>query len=266
MNPLQVAIAQTCSGREVEANLDRAEVLASQAVGADFLVFPEVFACRGGDADYRDLAESLNDSRVVSRMAALASQRRCWILAGSFTERDEDRVFNTAVLLDREGSIAATYRKIHLFEAHLDDGRMIREADAFAAGADPVAVDVEGWRIGLAICYDLRFPELFRRLGREGAHAFLVPSNFTQRTGRDHWEILLRARAIENQAYVIAPDQCGPNAVTDVISYGNSMAVGPWGEVLCRAGDEETVLTLTLEPSALQAIRRRIPVLNHRRL
>ena len=120
--------------------------------------------------------------------------------------------------------------------------------------------------MGLSICYDLRFPELYRDYSAQGAHALLIPANFTQRTGRDHWEVLTRARAIENQSFVIAPDQCGVNSGTGVASYGHSVVVGPWGEVLALAGDEETVLSVTLEPAALESARNRVPALQHRRL
>ncbi|MBN1556791.1 MAG: carbon-nitrogen hydrolase family protein, partial [Lentisphaerae bacterium] len=124
---------------------------------------------------------------------------------------------------------------------------------------------MDGWCGGLSICYDLRFPELYREYAARGAHVLWVPSNFTLRTGRDHWEVLLRARAIENQCFVVAPDQCGTNPRTGIASYGHSLAVDPWGEILARAGGTAEVLTVTLDPDRLDAVRRRIPVLEHRR-
>jgi nitrilase len=126
--------------------------------------------------------------------------------------------------------------------------------------------EIEGWSCGLAICYDLRFPELFRYYSRHGAALFFVPSNFTQKTGKDHWETLARARAIENQAFVVAPNQCGVNPRTGIASHGHSLVVGPWGDVLAVAGDKETILTVALQPEALHRTRARIPVLRHRRL
>lgn len=265
MKKLRVALVQMDSGLEIEKNLGRADQLLAGAEHVDLVALPEVFACRGSDADYRRSAQALDDS-IIAWAAALAREKVAWILAGSFCERSGDKVFNTSVLLDRDGQIAATYRKIHLFEAFLDDGGRIREADAFDPGDTPVMADVDGWQTGLTICYDLRFPELFRSVSADGAHLFVVPANFTQRTGRDHWEVLLRARAIENQCFVVAPGQCGANRVTGVASYGNSMVIGPWGEILCRAGETEELLVAELDPQYLSQIRERIPVLKHRRL
>lgn len=127
-------------------------------------------------------------------------------------------------------------------------------------------VDIEGWRCGLSICYDLRFPELYRGYAALGAHLLLIPANFTQRTGRDHWEVLVRARAIENQCFVVAPNQCGANPSSGVVSHGHSLAVGPWGEVLAAARDEETALHCVLDPAELWRTRQRVPALDHRRL
>jgi nitrilase len=155
---------------------------------------------------------------------------------------------------------------MHLFEATLDSGKVIRESDLWQAGTEPVLTQLEGWNCGMAICYDLRFPELFRHYSAQGAHLFFLPSNFTQRTGQDHWEVLLRARAIENQCFVIAPNQCGTNPHTGVTSYGNSMIVGPWGEVIARFGTEAQAATFTLTIHDLETTRRTIPALAHRKL
>ena len=175
-------------------------------------------------------------------------------------------MYNTSVLFNRSGDIAATYRKIHMFEAQLDNGQAVREADAFHAGDCPVMTDIEGWATGMSVCYDLRFPELFRRYADHLVKLILIPANFTQYTGKAHWEILVRARAIENQCFVVAPNQCGTNPVTGVASYGNSMAVAPWGEILCRAGDSEELLIAELDPEQLTVARSRIPAIQHRRL
>jgi predicted amidohydrolase len=249
----------------MERNLERIEALLADVDAVDVIALPEVFAFRGNEAEYRRIAEGV-DGVVIRRASEWAAERSSWVLAGSFCERAGDRVYNTCVLLDRSGGTAATYRKMHLFEAFLEDGTHVRESDAFDRGEAPVTATIEGWRVGLGICYDLRFPEVFRNAPDEAADLFFVPSNFTQRTGEDHWEVLLRSRAIENQCFVVAPGQCGANPATGVVSYGNSMAVGPWGEVLCRAGDTESVMVVDLDPESLTRIRSRIPVLSHRRL
>jgi len=265
MNRLNVCVLQTSAGVDRKANLSRIGELLSQAPDCDLLALPEVLTVRGGHDDYVRAAESIPGT-TTEWLAAEAKRRRAWILAGSIIEREGDRLYNTGVLLNREGEVAATYRKIHLFEAHLPDGKVVREADDYCAGTDPVTADVDGWRVGLSICYDVRFPELYRGYSAAGAHILFVPANFTQQTGRDHWEILLRSRAIENQCFVVAPNQCGSNPVTAVPSYGNSMIVEPWGGILCRGGDEPCVLSATLAPEALTRTRARVPALEHRRL
>lgn len=249
----------------MESNLARIAELLKAASPSDMIALPEVCACRGSDDDYRKFAEPI-PGRLTDVFAAMAERRKTWLLAGSVIERYRRHIFNTSVLFDPRGHIAATYRKIHLFEAELEDGRLIRERDIYEAGTKPILTAAAGWVCGLSICYDIRFPELYRHYSKHGAHLLLAPANFTQRTGRDHWEILVRARALENQCFVIAPNQCGTNPATGVVSHGHSIAAGPWGEVLAQAGDEETILTVQLDPAVLAATRRRIPALAHRRL
>ena len=266
MTPLSAALIQINAGHNPADNLHRIrERIAGMPKDLDLIALPEVFAFRGTDADYRAGAEPV-DGPMIQMLQQLAQNRHAWILAGSIIEKADDRIFNTSVLVDRSGRIAAAYRKIHLFEAHLEDGTLIREADAYESGETPVLTDIDGWQTGLSICYDLRFPELYRHYSRQGAQLLLVPSNFTQRTGRDHWETLVRARAIENQCFVIAPNQGGANPATHIESYGHSMIVGPWGDVLANADTDETVLTATLDPTELDTTRHRVPALQHRRL
>ena len=262
---LAVTLVQNSAGHDPASNLARLDDLLAEIPAGDLLVLPEVFSLRGRDEDYRAQAEVLPGS-VIRHLAALAVRRREWVLAGSVMEKAGDAVFNTSVLISRDGAIAASYRKIHLFEAILDNGQVIKEGDIYRAGDMPTLATIEGWRCGLAICYDLRFPELFRHYAEQGAHLFFVPSNFTQKTGPAHWETLLRARAIENQAFVVAPNQCGVNPCTEIASYGHSLMIGPWGDVLAQAGDNDCVLRATLDPADLARTRSRIPVLRHRRL
>lgn len=265
MNSLTVHILQTEAGGEPEVNLSSLERRIARLGKGDLIVLPEVFAGRGDDDDYDRWAEPI-PGPLTERLGGVARERGVWLLAGSMVESAaKGKPHNSSVLFDRHGRIRAVYRKMHLFEARLDNGVTIRESDTFAAGSSPVLVEIDGWRCGLAICYDLRFPELFRHYSHRGANILLVPSNFTQRTGKDHWEVLLRARAIENQCYVVAPNQCGTNPATGVVSYGHSMAVDPWGTVLASAAGRETVLSVTLDPAAMKEIRAQIPVLRHRR-
>jgi len=263
--PLKIAVVQVNAGDNPERNLRRIERLIARIQTCDVIALPEVFALRGTDEDYRAHAQSLS-GEIIKWLGNIARRRRAWMLAGSIIEKERGKVYNTCLLLDRAGRIVAKYRKIHLFEAQLDNGRSVRESDIYSAGNCPEMANIDGWNCGLAICYDLRFPELFRYYSARGSHLFFIPANFTQKTGKDHWETLLRARAIENQAFVVAPDQCGANPKTGIASYGNSMIVAPWGEIIARAGERESVLTATLDPGELRRTRRRIPVLAHRRM
>ncbi|MBI2441913.1 MAG: carbon-nitrogen hydrolase family protein [Lentisphaerae bacterium] len=263
--PLRIAVLQNSAGADAEHNLSVIMRRLCRARSCDLFALPEVFALRGNKADYRAAAERL-PGPIIQRLMALARHCHAWVLAGSVIERTRGKFYNTSVLINRQGRLVKRYRKIHLFEANLDSGEVVRESDIYTAGAKPVMAEIEGWRCGMAICYDLRFPELFRHYSRQRAVLFFVPSNFTQKTGKDHWATLVRARAIENQAFVVAPNQCGINPRTGIASYGHSLVAGPWGEVLAQAGNRETILTVTLQPEDLRRTRARIPVLRHRRL
>lgn len=263
--PLKIAVIQNDATLDLTANLSRLEAQLALCRNADLVALPEVFAIRGSSEHYKASAQSLNGP-LIRHVSLLAKKLNCWILAGTIIERAGRKRYNTSVLLDRRGRIRAVYRKIHLFEARLDNGRIIREADDYSAGKEPTTVNLEGWQIGLAICYDLRFPEIFRVYSAMGADLMLVPSNFTARTGRDHWEVLIKARAIENQCFVAAPNQCGTNRSTGVASYGHSCIVGPWGETLAIAGKKPKIIRAVLDPSRLREVRHRIPALKHRRM
>jgi predicted amidohydrolase len=264
MHPLKIAMIQNSAGADPAKNLAWIERQLHRLSNIDLVVLPEVFALRGADEDYRRAAEKIPGGPTIQRMVAWARKHKCWLLLGSLIESHRGKFYNTSVLLDRRGAIAAVYRKIHLFEARLDNGQVIREKDVYTAGSKPVMVDIEGWKTGLSICYDLRFPELFRQYSKRGAALLLIPSNFTQRTGRAHWETLVRARAIENQCFVVAANQCGVNPRTGVASHGKSLAVGPWGEVMAQAGGRPGCRTFVLCPKELRRIRGAIPVLTHR--
>ncbi len=261
-----IAVVQNAAGADVSTNLNRLDLLLAPLEGVDLVVLPEVFALRGDPEDYRLAAEPVGGS-LTEWLARRARALNAWLLGGSVIERGEDgNFYNTSILLDRAGSVRATYRKIHLFEATLDDGSVIREEEIYTAGSQPVLVEIEGWRCGLSICYDLRFPELYRWHSARGADLLLVPSNFTQSTGKAHWETLLRARAIENQCYVVGANQCGENPMTHVASYGHSRIIDPWGETLAETEAEEGILSAPISRHRLREVRNRVPALRHRRL
>jgi predicted amidohydrolase len=264
---LRVACVQLTSREDKAANLERAEALVARAAatGADVVVLPEKW--NGiGDADRLwALAEPLEGGESVEAVSDWARRHDVAIVAGSITERREgqEKCFNTCVVVDADGRIAAVYRKIHLFDVDVG-GLRYRESEAEAPGDEPVVTEVEGWPVGLSICYDVRFPELYRILALEGAELVTVPAHFTLHTGRDHWHVLLRARAIENQCFVAAAAQVG-ETMPGKLSYGRSLIADPWGIVLAEAPDEEGVVSAELDRARLREIRAKLPSLANRR-
>jgi deaminated glutathione amidase len=267
MNFLAAAI-QMNAGSDKAANLERAERLVRLAAarGANLVALPEVFNWRGKRPEEPAAAETL-DGPTLTLMARLARECGIHLLAGSITEQaaGQSKTWNTSVLLAPDGSRLAVYRKIHLFDVDLPGRVTIRESDGKLSGAEVVCADTALGRIGMSICYDLRFPELFQRLAYGGAKVIVLPSAFTFPTGEAHWEVLVRARAIENQCYVIAPAQFGPT-VYGFSNYGNSMIVDPWGRVLARAGDLEGVVVAPIDLDYLEQVRRELPSLQHNRM
>ena len=262
------AAAQMSSGADRPANLARAEALVREAAGrgARLVVLPEVFAWRGPRAEEAAVAEPI-PGPTTERLAALARELAIHLSAGSLLEKtpDEPRAYNTSCLFDPHGTLVARYRKLHLFDVDLPGRVSVRESATRAPGDEVVAVPTGLGTLGLSVCYDLRFPELYRRLVRAGAEVLLVPSAFTFPTGAAHWEVLCRARATENQCYLIAPDQTGtsPHGFAD---YGESLIVDPWGRVLARASEGEGVITAEIDRAYLARVRRELPCLAHARL
>ncbi len=268
MSPFRVALVQLEASDDVAANLALASRLgdAAAATGARLVAFPEYLQFRGPAAGYRASAAPI-PGPTTAPFVELARRHGCWVLAGTVAEAsgDPDRPYNTSTLIAPDGHVAATYRKIHLFDVAVDAGPTDTESARMTAGAAAVVADVDGVRVGLSICYDLRFPELYRALALAGAHVLAVPAVFTERTGRDHWEVLLRARAIENAAYVIAPAQYGVGVPGGIPAFGRSMVVDPWGTVIAQAPDGQGIVTVDLDLDRVAAVRRQIPSLANRR-
>lgn len=264
---LAVAIAQTASGPNVDLNLSRACALVEQAIqsGADLVALPETVDYRG---DLKDLSPVAHDlpGPALEPFITLAASHHVWILAGSVHESNPDggRPFNTSVLISPHGEMTAAYRKLHLFDITLGD-RSVTESAKYTRGSEVVTADIDGWTVGLSICYDIRFPELYRAFADKRVNLIFAPSSFTAPTGEAHWEVLLRARAIENQCFIIAPGQAGMGA-GGIATYGNSMIVAPWGQVLARAPqDGENVVSAELDRRELATAEQKLPVLHHRR-
>jgi predicted amidohydrolase len=268
MERFLAAAVQMSSGPDRTANLERAQTLVREAArrGAALVVLPEVFAWRGARAGEAAAIEPIPGS-TTDAMAALAKSLGVHLCAGSILEAipGEPRAYNTSCLFGPDGSLLARYRKLHLFDVDLPGRVSVRESDSRAPGDEVTVVATPLGTLGMSICYDLRFPELYRRLARAGAEVLLVPAAFTFHTGSAHWDVLCRARAIENQCYLIAPNQTGtsPHGFAD---WGNSCIVDPWGRVLGRAGDGDGIVVAEIDRGYLARVRRELPSLSHARL
>jgi predicted amidohydrolase len=271
---MKAAAVQLNSTADLGANLATVDRLtrAAAADGARLIVLPEKWTAMGSENELRACAEPL-DGRAVSWARETAAELRVDLVAGSFLERipGEERFANTCVHVSSSGAVRAVYRKLHMFDVSID-GRSYRESDIELPGEEIVLSETSAGEgdasgaieLGLAICYDLRFPELFRVLAARGARILALPSAFTLPTTRDHWEVLIRARAIENQAFVIAANQVGPHP-GGLRSGGRSMIVDPWGVVLAQAPDGEGVALAELDLERQLQIRAQLPALTHRR-
>jgi len=261
---MRVALIQLNAGADKEHNLRRARSMAAQALanGAQFVLLPEIFHWRGDTRDPAKIAAASEyaSGETVRTFAALARQHKAFILIGSIFERTRTgtKPYNTSILINDRGSVAAKYRKIHLFDARIGD-KIIRESDCFLAGRGGKSARVGDLTVGLSVCYDVRFADMYRRYARAGADVLTVPSCFTQKTGQAHWEALLRARAIENLCYVLAPNQVGPDA-REIEAHGNSMIVSPWGEILARGSrDKEEVIYSEISKAEIVKARAILP-------
>jgi deaminated glutathione amidase len=265
----RMAAVQMCSSRQMERNLERAvrRVREAAEAGADIVALPENFALMGTDQERAQVAQDLQ-GEIFRTLQTAARENAVILLAGSYLTRTSDaadpRPHNTSVLLDRRGNPAGVYHKIHLFDVSLGDGADYQESGQIRPGNRVVTADLEGITFGLSICYDLRFPELYRALSLRGAQVAFVPAAFTLITGRDHWFPLLRARAIENQMYLVAPAQFGQHD-DGRRTYGRSAIVDPWGTVVAAAPDRECVIYAEFDAGYLADVRSRIPVFGHRR-
>jgi predicted amidohydrolase len=262
------AAVQLNAGTDKGLNLDKAEsfVAAAAQRGAKLIVLPEVFLWRGPQPEEVSIAENV-PGPATERLAALCRKLGIYLVAGSILERDGDgeRVYNTSVLIDDSGAIKARYRKVHLFDIDLKGSVCIRESDTRRPGDAVVTVATPLGVIALSVCYDLRFPELYRQAALGGAEIVAIPSAFTFPTGAAHWEVLVRARAIENLVYVIAANQIGAGGA-GIVSYGNSMIVDPWGKPLARAADREGVIVAEVDREFQRQLRQQLPSLTHVRL
>ena len=269
---MKVSIIQMNSISDKAANVAAAEALIERAVREerpDWVLLPEFFDWAGGfKADKLANAETFPGGPAYAMARRQAIKHRIFVHAGSIMERieGEDRIHNTSVVFDREGEEIARYRKIHLFDVTTPDGASYKESQTVKAGETVVTYDCEGVTIGCSICYDLRFPDLFQALAEKGAEIIALPAAFTLQTGKDHWEVLLRARAIETEAYVCASAQTGSFTVGNEQrhTFGHSLVADPWGHVVAKASDGVGIVSARIDPERIKRVRAMIPVAEHR--
>jgi Predicted amidohydrolase len=266
MTVFRAACVQLCTSEDVAENIAVASSLIREAaaMGADFIATPENTTLMAADAGAKiDKSFSEDADPALPVFRALAAELRIWLLIGSLAIKvSETKTANRSFLIGPDGNIAARYDKIHLFDVDLPGGEHYRESDTVAGGTEAVVADTDLGSIGLSICYDLRFPSLYRSLAGAGAFLFTIPAAFTETTGKAHWEVLVRARAIENGAFVVAPAQGGVHT-NGRATFGHSMIVSPWGEILAEAGTEPGVILAVIDPQASVKARAAIPALRH---
>lgn len=267
MTKIIVAAVQMNSSYDKEKNLRLVADLVTEAArkGARLVALPELFSWQGGSREIPHACEPI-PGPTSKHMAELAARLKIFLLCGSILERNPRglRPFNTSFLINPSGKVIAKYRKIHLFTVRLQSGTVVNEKASYTAGAAAVTAPTPLGRLGFSICYDLRFPELYRALVDRGAVIITVPSSFTFATGKAHWELLLRARAIENQVYVIAPNQHGTDP-QGTKRYGHSMIIDPWGNILTSRREGNGIIYAPIDLESLKQIRKNLPCLRQRR-
>jgi len=266
---MRVAAVQMSSQDSVKGNLARAEPLVLEAArsGSQLICLPEGFAYLGKETGRRAMAEERGSSQVIqAAVSSWAKRARAYVLAGGMpiSSSDPDKPYNSSLLFSPDGALVASYDKIHLFDVALGDGTVLAESVASMAGSEVVVATVAGVRTGLSICYDIRFPALFQLQRDAGAELCAVTAAFTETTGQAHWHVLLRARAIETQCYVVAAAQVGQHGPSRR-TFGHSMVIDPWGRVLAELPREEGVILADVDLELLRTVRRQMPVWEHRR-
>ncbi|MCK5154192.1 MAG: carbon-nitrogen hydrolase family protein [Spirochaetales bacterium] len=265
MKNIRIGLGQLNTKDNIEKSFEQIEQQTAECSekGAQLIVFPELSTYL-----YQRLAGTVAqtlEGKIITRFKELAVEYNIYIHNGSFVEKSETegKSFNTSVLINSKGDIETVYRKIHLFDIGLDEKLTYRESDRYNRGSSIVNLSSDIGNLGFSICYDLRFPELYRKLAFRGAKLIFVPAAFTMFTGKDHWETLLRTRAIENQVYIVAPNQIGEHP-DNKFCYGNSMVVDPWGKVIARASDKTGVIVTDIDWDYLEDVRRKLPSLKNR--
>ncbi len=268
MTTLKLACIQANTGNDLLANLATVTAMVREAAvnGAKFVLTPEYTLMMDGSGRVmREQALPADGGEPLTQLRALAKELGIWLLIGSLTLRtDEERIANRSFLINDSGEVVANYDKIHMFDVTLPDGKVIRESSAYRPGNKTVVAETPWGKLGMTICYDLRFPGLFRTLAQAGAQIITVPSSFQRQTGKAHWHVLLQARAIENGCFIVAPAMCGDHAGNRQ-TFGHSLVVNPWGEVVADGGEGPGITYAEIDVARVAKVRGMIPSLTHDR-
>jgi predicted amidohydrolase len=265
MRKINIALCQIKVLDNKEKNLARAENLISDAAakGVDFVILPEMFNCPY-DRKYFPIFAEGHPGRTTGLLAALARRYSIYIIGGSIPEKEKSKIYNTSFVFDRDGKLIAKHRKIHLFDVTLKGGIDFKESDTFSPGSKLTVFNSEFGKIGIAICYDMRFPELIRKMVLQDAKIVIVPAAFNMTTGPAHWHITARTRALDNQIYFVAVSTAR-NKKASYVSYGHSLVVDPWGKIVAEAGIDESIITAEIDLDYIHEIRSELPLLKHRK-
>lgn len=266
MTSIKLALCQMNVIDDKEENLKNASSMISQGVSenADFIVLPEMFNCPYSNDKFIEYCEMQENSPTLDVISSLARENNVYILAGSIPEKEHDNLYNTSYLFNREGEIIVKHRKMHLFDIDVKDRITFKESDVLTAGDDFTVADTEFGKIGIGICYDVRFPELARIMVKKGALVLFYPGAFNMTTGPAHWELLFRSRALDNQVFCVgvAP---ALNENASYHSYGHSIIANPWGEVIAQAGEKEELIISEINLDEIKKIREELPLLKNKR-
>jgi omega-amidase len=261
----RLAACQMEAAGNREENTARALLMLDRAAQgkADVAVLPEMFNCPYGNGKFREYAQKAADSFSLKAVSRKAGELGIYVFAGSIPEEEDGRVYNSCFVFGRDGSLIGRHRKLHLYDVDIKGGISFRESETLTRGGDITIVETEFCRMGVGICYDIRFPELSRLMALKGAETLIFPGVFNTVTGAAHWELLVRTRAVDNQTYVAAVSAARDDS--SYKAYGHSMVAGPWGNVICRAGEAEEIIFADIDPSEISRVRRELPLLRHRR-
>ncbi|MCX7745741.1 MAG: carbon-nitrogen hydrolase family protein [Clostridia bacterium] len=262
----KIAICQMTVAEHKRKNIESAVAMIKTAAQnfAQIIILPEMFNCPYENSKFSFFAEESANGETVLAISEAAKLYGVYIVAGSIPERAHDKIYNSSIVFDRDGKILGRHRKIHLFDIHVEGKLTFRESDTLASGENITVIDTEFGKMGVAICYDIRFPELFRIMALKGAEFIVVPANFNMVTGPAHWEPLIRIRAIDNQVYIAAAS-AARNDQASYIAYGHSMIVDPWGNIISRADEKECIIYADVNRTEVSRIRKELPLLAHRR-